>query len=163
VSGLRLDVVVPEDEPVIIFRRAFKAPAPLVFDAWTDPVHLRKWRGPRGFEMVSCEVDLRPGGGYRFTHRSPDGGLHVFHGRYREVERPDRLVSTFAYGSVPDTEGLDEVTFEEDDDGVTLVTGRSAFPTFQVREWYVAGNAKRGIAESQERLSDLLATLLSFK
>jgi uncharacterized protein YndB with AHSA1/START domain len=160
VSGPRLEVMVPDDEPAIVFRRVFKAPAGLVFDAWTDPGHLRNWRGPRGFELVGCEVDLRVGGGYRFTHRAPDGREHVFYGQYRQIERPSRLVSTFAYEGAPGAEVLDEVTFEEDD-GITLVTGRSTFPTFQARELYLAGGAERGLAESHERLDDLLATLMS--
>ena len=159
-SGPRLEVMVPDDEPAIVFRRAFKAPAGLVFDAWTDPGHLRHWRGPRGFELVGCEVDLRVGGSYRFTHRAPDGGEHVFYGQYRQIERPSRLVSTFAYEGAPGAEALDEVTFEEVD-GMTLVTGRSTFPTFQARELYLAGGAERGLAESHERLDDLLVTLLS--
>jgi uncharacterized protein YndB with AHSA1/START domain len=152
--------MVPDDQPVIIFRRAFKAPARLVFDAWTDPGHLRHWRGPRGFELAGCEVDLRVGGGYRFTHRAPDGSQHVFFGRYREIDRPTRLVSTFAYEGAPGAEVLDEVTFHEDG-GMTLVTGRSTFPTFQARDLYLAGGAEQGLAESHERLDDLLVTLLS--
>lgn len=158
-TGPRLEITVPDDEPVIVFRRAFKASARLVFDAWTDPVHLRHWRGPRGFELVRCEVDLRVGGSYRFTHRAPDGTEYVFYGRYREIERPSRLVSTFAYEGAPDAEGLDEVTFDEDG-GITLVTGRSVFPTFQAREVFtVGGAAERGLTESHDRLDDLLATL----
>jgi hypothetical protein len=107
VTGPRLELMAPSHEPVIIFRRAFEAPA---------------W-------LVSCEVDLRVGGGYRFVHRAPDGSQHVFYGRYLEIERPTRLVSTFAYEAAPETEALDEVTFDQDG-GTTLVTGRSVFPTF---------------------------------
>ena len=155
-----MEFLAPHDEPVIIFRRAFNAPARLVFAAWTEPEHLRHWRGPRGFELVACEVDLRVGGGYRFVHRAPDGSRHVFYGRYLEIERPSRLVSTFAYEAVPETEALDEVTFDEGR-GTTLVTGRSAFPTFQARDLYLSGGAERGLAESHDRLDELLGTLVS--
>ena len=155
-----MELLAPQDEPVIIFRRAFRAPARLVFEAWTEPEHLRHWRGPRGFELVACEVDLRVGGGYRFVHRAPDGSRHVFHGRYLEIERPSRLVSTFAYEAAPDTEVLDEVTFDEDG-GTTLVTGRSAFPTVQARDLYLAGGAERGLAGSHGRLDELLRALVS--
>jgi uncharacterized protein YndB with AHSA1/START domain len=160
VSGPRLDVHAPEDVPVIVFRRAFKAPASLVFEAWTEPAHLRHWRGPRGFELVACEVDLRVGGRYRFVQRAPDGSQHVFYGQYREIDRPSRLVSTFAYEAAPGTEALDEVTFEENG-GTTLVTGRSTFPTFQARDLYLAGGAERGLAECHELLDELLGALLS--
>jgi uncharacterized protein YndB with AHSA1/START domain len=100
------------------------------------------------------------GGGYRFVHRAPDGSQHVFCGQYREIERPSRLVSTFTYEAAPETEVLDEVTFEEDD-GATLVTGRSTFPTFEARDLYLAGGAERGLAECHELLDELLSTLLS--
>jgi uncharacterized protein YndB with AHSA1/START domain len=160
VSSQRLNVLAPQDQPVIIFRRHFHAPARLVFEAWTEPEHLRHWRGPHGFELVACEVDLRVGGGYRFVHRAPDGRLHVFSGQYREIERPSRLVSTFVYEAAPATEALDEVTFEENA-GATMVTGRSTFPTFEARDLYLAGGAERGLAECHARLDELLSTLPS--
>jgi uncharacterized protein YndB with AHSA1/START domain len=158
VSGLRLELMAPRDEPVLVFRRAFRAPTRLVFETWTEPVHLRHWRVPRGFELVVCEVDLRVGGGYRLVHRAPDGSQHAFTGRYREIERPRLLVSTFTYEAAPDTEVLDEVTFE-DARGTTLVTGRTVFPTFQARELYAAAGAERGLAQCHERLDELLTTL----
>jgi uncharacterized protein YndB with AHSA1/START domain len=155
----RVEFLAPHDEPVIVFRRAFRAPAPLVFATWTEPEHLRRWRGPRGFELVACEVDLRVGGAYRFVHRAPDGSRHVFYGQYLEIERPTRLVSTFVYEAAPETKAVDEVTFEEDR-GTTVVTGRSAFPTFKARDLYLAGGAERGLAESHDRLDELLGVLV---
>jgi uncharacterized protein YndB with AHSA1/START domain len=153
-----MEFIAPHDEPVIVFRRAFNAPARLVFAAWTEPEHLRHWRGPRGFELVACEVDLRVGGSYRFVHRAPDGSRHVFHGRHLEIERPSRLVSTFIYEGAPEIEALDEVTFDEDG-GTTRVTGRSAFPTFRARDLYLFGGAERGLADAHNRLDALLGTL----
>jgi uncharacterized protein YndB with AHSA1/START domain len=159
-SGPRLEVIAPHDEPVIVFRRVFRAPARLVFAAWTEPEHLRRWRAPHGFELVVCEVHLRVGGGYRFVYRAPDGSQHAFYGRYQEIERPSRLVSTFTYEAAPDTEALDEVTFQ-DTGGTTLVTGRSVFPSFEARELYAAAGAERGLAQCHERLDELLAALAS--
>jgi uncharacterized protein YndB with AHSA1/START domain len=158
VSRPRLDVIAPPGEPVIVFRRAFRAPARLVFSAWTEPAHLRHWRAPRGFELVVCEVDLRAGGSYYFVHRAPDGSQHAFHGRYLQIERPSRLVSTFSYEAAPDTEMLDEVTFTGNG-GTTLVTGRTVFPTFEARELYAAAGAERGLAECHGRLDELLRAL----
>jgi uncharacterized protein YndB with AHSA1/START domain len=82
----------------------------------------------------------------------------VFHGRYLEIERPSRLVSTFVYEGAPETEALDEVTFDEDG-ATTRVTGRSAFPTFQARDLYLSGGAERGLADAHNRLDALLGTL----
>jgi uncharacterized protein YndB with AHSA1/START domain len=159
VSSPRLDLMAPHDEPVILFRRVFLAPARLVFSAWTEPAHLRQWRGPHGYELVVCEVDLRVGGSYYFVHRAPDGSQHGFRGRYLEIERPRRIVSTFTYQAAPETEVLDEVTFDDNDGGTTLVTGRTVFPTFEARELYAAAGAERGLAECHERLDELLTAL----
>ena len=68
---------------------------------WTEPEHLRHWWGPRQFELVVCESDPRAGGRYRFVQRAPDGQEHTFHGTYREVDRPRRLVRTFVYAGAP--------------------------------------------------------------
>jgi uncharacterized protein YndB with AHSA1/START domain len=160
VSRPLLEVIAPQDEPVIIVRRCFQAPASLVFRAWTEPEHLRHWRVPDGFEVAVYEVDLRVGGSYRFVHRAPDGSEYAFCGRYLRIDRPHRLVSTFRYEGAPDAEALDEVTFEETH-GATLVTGRSVFPTLQARELYAAAGAERGLAECHEHLDALLAALTS--
>jgi uncharacterized protein YndB with AHSA1/START domain len=160
VTSPRLDLIAPDSEPVLIFRRVFQAPPSLVFAAWTEPEHLRQWRVPRGFELVVCDVDLRVGGGFRFVHRAPDGSLHGFRGRYRQIERPGRLVSTFSYEAAPATEMLDEVTFTGNG-GTTLVTGRTTFPSFEARELYAAAGAERGLAECHDRLDELLTGLAS--
>jgi uncharacterized protein YndB with AHSA1/START domain len=116
--------------------------------------------GERGFELVVCDVDLRAGGGYRFVHRAPDGSQHAFRGRHRGIEPPSRLVSTFTCEAAPETGALGEVTFE-DNGGTTLVTGRTAFPTFQARELYAAAGAGRGLAQCHGRLDELLGALAS--
>src|ERR1035437_2078463 len=79
-------------------------------------------------------------------------------GRSRQIVRPGRLVSTFTYETAPETEVLDEVTFE-DNGGTTLVTGRTTFPTFQARELYAAAGAERGLARCHDPLDELLTPL----
>jgi uncharacterized protein YndB with AHSA1/START domain len=156
VSRQRLQLIAPPDQPVLVFRREFAAPATLLFRAWTEPEHLRHWRVPHGFELVTCEVDLRVGGAYRFVQQAPDGSRHAFRGRYRQIERPARLVSVFSYEAAPETEILDEVTFE-DTGGRTLVTGRTTFPSYAAREFYAAAGAEHGLAQCHQRLDQLLA------
>lgn len=158
-SPVRLEAFsAPDDEPVIVFHRTFEAPSSLVFDAWTRPEHLRHWRGPLGFELVGCEVDLRVGGGYRFVHRDPDGGRHVFRGRYLEIEPPSRLASTFVLESEPGIEVLDEVRFAQDG-ATTMAIGRSTFPTFAARDFYLATGARQGLTRCHDQLDELLHAL----
>ena len=118
-SSRKLEVIADPDKPTIVTRRTFDAPRALVFDAWTKPELMKRWLGPRALEMVLCEVDLRVGGGYRYVHRAPDGQEFGFHGTYREIARPDRLVSTFVFELFPDAEAVDTLELEERDGKTT--------------------------------------------
>jgi len=96
--------------------RAVPAPRDAVFRAWTDPEALRRWWAPaEGMSLPAAEVDLRPGGRYRFTMRNAKGEEFHLTGVYREVRPPERLVYTWRW------EGT-----ERDGDGETLVVVESA-------------------------------------
>ena len=73
------------------------APRALVFQAWTDPEQIARWWGPKGFITVDYDMDVRPGGAYRFRMRSPEGTDHRKRGVYREIVAPERIVFTFAW------------------------------------------------------------------
>ena len=84
----------------IVATRIVEAPAELVFDAWTSPEHVTRWMlGPDGWTMPVCEIDLRPGGAWRFVWRGPDGSELAMEGEYREVVRPERIVNTESWGA----------------------------------------------------------------
>lgn len=93
-------VILPSDTELLI-TRVFDAPAELVFKAYTTPELVRRWWGFETSERLVCEIDLRVGGTWRFVTRERDMEVG-FHGEYREVERPHRLVSTEAYEGIPD-------------------------------------------------------------
>ena len=57
----------------VVISRVFDAPRDLVFEVWTKAEHFGRWFGPHGAEIVSCELDARPGGIIRFGHRLPEG------------------------------------------------------------------------------------------
>ena len=71
--------------------RLIQADPATVFDAWTQPEHLKKWSAPEGLNVDAVEVDLRVGGRYLIRMESPDGGHHNAVGEYREIDRPNRL------------------------------------------------------------------------
>src|SRR5947199_9939651 len=83
-------------EREIVMTRSFHAPRHLVFDAFTKPELLKRWLlGADGWSMVVCDVDLKVGGKYRWVWRHDQRGDEMgMGGTYREIARPDRLVST---------------------------------------------------------------------
>ncbi len=76
----------------ILATRVFDAPRDLVFKMWTDPNHIVKWWGPRGFTTTIHEMDVRPGGVWRFVMHSPDGVDYQNKNVYVDVVEPERLV-----------------------------------------------------------------------
>jgi uncharacterized protein YndB with AHSA1/START domain len=110
-SGAAL-VTLPADTQILITRE-FGAPRHLVFLAWTTPELIRRWwSGGRG-EVTSVEVDLRPGGRWRYVLAAQDGTEAAFHGEYREVVPDERIVSTEVYEGLPDAEAVTTLTLAE--------------------------------------------------
>jgi len=154
----KLEVIAPADEPIIITRRFFKATPALLFKMWTTPEHMKQWLGPRDLQMISCEVDLRVGGGYRYVHRAPDGTDYGFHGKYLEIDEPHRMVCTFVFEMFPQAEAVDTLTLEARDGG-TLVTTHSRHSSIEARNGHLNGGMEKGMSEGYERLDALVADL----
>jgi uncharacterized protein YndB with AHSA1/START domain len=71
--------------------RMFAAPREQIFEAWTRPEHVTCWWDPSGHPLAECEIDLRPGGTFRFVSRDAPAAQQ-FGGVYREIAPPDYLV-----------------------------------------------------------------------
>lgn len=95
-SDPELVLTLPSEREIAFTRICAAAPA-RVFAAWTTPDDLREWWGCAGSRLTVCEVDLRPGGGWRFVMRMPDGSDHPFKGVYRGIVLARRLVYTECY------------------------------------------------------------------
>ena len=76
----------------IVSTRVFEAPRETVFRAWTDPDHLARWWGPKGFTNTLQEFDSRPGGIWRFVMHGPDGKAYKNKSVFIEVVKPERIV-----------------------------------------------------------------------
>ena len=102
---------------VLVITRIFDAPRELVFKAWTDPEHLVRWMGPRGFRSTVLRSELRPGGAYRIHMLGPEGDDHWTQGVFREIVEPERLVMAGSWadaqGNPTSPETLLTITFEE--------------------------------------------------
>jgi uncharacterized protein YndB with AHSA1/START domain len=78
----------------ILVTRVFDADPALVFRMWTEPEHMARWWGPKGFTNPVCDLDVRPGGAIRIHMRAPSGLVYPLTGTFREVVPPERLVFT---------------------------------------------------------------------
>jgi len=77
-----------------LITRILHAARALVWQAWTDPHHMKRWWGPHGFEIPECEMDVRVGGSYRIVMRSVDEVDYPVTGEFREVKPIEHLVMT---------------------------------------------------------------------
>ena len=121
------EVTTPSEREIRL-TRLFDAPRELVFDAMTTPEHVRQWWGclGEGYSVPVCEIDLRPGGAWRFVNRHPKGEA-AFHGEYREITKPSRLVFTEIFEEYPDTVSV--MTTDFVDEGNTRKTVTVEYPS----------------------------------
>ncbi len=142
----------------VLATRDFHAPRALVFEAMTRPEHLMRWWGPRSIPLVEIQMDLRPGGRYRFVSRATDGTIHPFSGEFLEIEPPARLVMTQVYDVPPANEHqLVSTIALEEQDGITHLTARSVFDAKEALDGYIASGMEWGMTETYERLDALVA------
>ena len=135
--------------------RLFDAPRHLVFEAMTRPEHIKRWWGRLGdgYSVPVCEVDLRPGGAWKFVNRHPNGEA-VFYGVYREIAPPDRVVFTEIYAPFPDAESVVDARFT-DENGKTRLTVKVEYPSLDVRDAVMKSGMDKGAAISYDRLEEV--------
>jgi uncharacterized protein YndB with AHSA1/START domain len=148
--------VTTPSEREIVLSREFHAPRDLVFEALTTPELLLRWYGARGWNLVTCEVDLRAGGAYRFVSAGPDGARMVQSGVYTEILPAERLACTevFEDQSYPGETLITHRLTEHD--GVTTLTSVLLYATRQGRDRVLAYPMARGVGESYDRLDAIL-------
>jgi uncharacterized protein YndB with AHSA1/START domain len=143
-------------ERELVVTRSFDAPVAMVFDAWTRPELFKLWWAPRssGVPLLSCEMDVRAGGGYGVTFGHDAANAMTFFGRYLEVSRPSRLVWT---NDESEAGAVTTVTFEEEDGGTRLVL-RELYPSKEALDEAFVG-MEDAMPEQFEQLDELLVTL----
>lgn len=148
----------PSDREIVL-TRLFDAPRDLLWEAMTKPEHVRRWWGNLGdgYSVPVCEIDLRVGGRWRFVNRHPQGDAG-FHGEYREIAKPDRIVFTEIFEPFPDVESIVTSVFTEEG-GKTRTTVTCVYPSKDVRDSVIASGMSRGAGISYDRLEDLVQEL----
>jgi len=126
---------------VLVLRRLIDAPRDLVFEVWSDPLHVAEWWRPAGYTTPVFEMDFRVGGGFRYCIRKAgrDGWAR---GVYRDIVPPSRLAFTFQWQSgdvAHDAETLVTVTFEVREGGTLLTFRQEPFSTSESRHGHGVG------------------------
>jgi uncharacterized protein (TIGR03086 family) len=147
----------PIGDRTIRIVRSFRAPRQLVFDAHTKPELVPRWMGPADWPFTACEIDLRPGGAFRYEMRGPGGEEMVIRGTYDAVDPPSRLVATVTFdddwtgGATVNTTIFDEVA------GITTVTVLIDHVSREARDGALATPMAEGMEAGFRRLDELAA------
>jgi uncharacterized protein YndB with AHSA1/START domain len=143
-----------EADREITATRLIDAPRDLVFQMWIDPEHVGNWWGPRGFTVTTYEIDVRPGGVWRFVMHGPDGTDYQNKIVYVEIDRPEKLV----YDHVSGPHFQATVRFAEES-GKTRVSVRMLFESAKLRDQVAREfGAVEGLSQHLERLAEQVAT-----
>jgi len=139
--------------------RLFNAPRHLVWEAMSKPEHIKRWWGRlgEGYSVPVCEVDLRPGGKWRFVNRHPKGEAE-FYGEYREIVPPERVVFTEIFAPFPDSGSHVTAVLTEENDK-TRLTVRAEYPSLEVRDMVIGTGMAKGAAASYDRLEEVASEL----
>jgi uncharacterized protein YndB with AHSA1/START domain len=116
--------------------RLIAAPPERVFALWTEPEQLIKWWGPEGFDVPEHDMDVRPGGRWRTTMRSPDGNRFTVSGVYRSIDKPRRVVFTWGWDDEHGMRGHETevtVTFEAAPGGTRMRLTQQTFESAESR------------------------------
>ena len=145
-----------KSERELVVTRTFNGPARIVFEAWTQPELLKRWWVPKsiGITLLSCELDIRVGGGYRLVFAGNPEPI-AFFGTYLEVTPHSRL--SWSNDESPDG-AVTTVTFEESG-GKTRVVVHDLYPSKESLDAAIASESTGGFPEQFEQLDELLVTL----
>lgn len=142
----------------LTYERTFDAPRDLVWRAMTDPAWIPRWWGPHGTTTTVVEMDVRPGGAWRYVSAAPDREDVAFYGEYLEITPIDGYRWSFMF----DVEGVGPMggpeTFRlEDAAGKTRVTVTSEMGSAEAIDGALATGMVKGAIETWDRLDAALA------
>jgi uncharacterized protein YndB with AHSA1/START domain len=142
----------------LVFERTFNAPREKVWKAFTDPEIVPRWWGPHGTTTTVEEMDVRPGGRWRYNSSAPDREDVTFYGEYLEITPPAGFKWTFMFDieGVGPQGGPETHTFEEIG-GRTTVRSVGHMGSPEVIEGALATGMAKGAIETWDRLEALLA------
>jgi len=150
-------VTLPTDTKILITRE-FDAPRHLVYRAYTTPELIMRWWGGERGEVTSAEVDLRPGGTWRYVMIANAGFEVAFHGEYVEIVPGERIVTTDVFEGMPDAAAVTTTTFAEKD-GRTTLSILVEHSSQQYRDAHINSGMEGGMQESMNKLEQVARSL----
>lgn len=152
--------VEPAEEREVVITRVFKAPARLLFEAYSNPEHVKRWFGPRGWPLTRCEMDFRVGGHFRFEMTGPNGeSSGIFGGQYLEIEPYRKIVYDNGFEAPGAERMIVTYTYDEHDDGTTTFTMRTLFGSIAMKNLHVGMGHIEGTNSGLDQLEELAAEL----
>jgi len=154
-----MDVTTPNDREILL-TRAFNAPRRLVFEAMTRPELVQRWLlGPPGWSMPVCDIDLAVDGAFRYIWRSDENGAEFgFHGVYREIAPPERIVHTERPIGDETSEGALVTWSLTEKHGRTTLACTMRLANREARDAVLATGMADGVAMSYDRLAEIVET-----
>jgi uncharacterized protein YndB with AHSA1/START domain len=153
VSNRQTKIADTTDREFVVTRR-FDAPRDLVFAAWTDPEQVGLWWNPKGTTLTTDEIDVRPGGVWRFTTQGADGRSFRHRIVYVEIVKPEQIV--YKYDDESGAPPVETIVKFADEGGGTRVTMRGIFVSVDV--WNtVKAYAAYGANAALDRLDEFLS------
>ncbi|MFB5678178.1 SRPBCC domain-containing protein [Paenibacillus terreus] len=155
----------------IIAERIFNAPRELVFRAFTEAEHLKKWWGPRGWELTVCNIDFRPGGIWHYCMKCMDENQGDFYGfeswakaLFSEIVDGEKIVYTDyfsdAEGNTADNMPSSEITLTFiEQDGKTKVVNRAVYPSADAVKTVIEMGMQQGFTETWDRLAEYVESV----
>ena len=142
----------------LVITHRYDAPVNLVYQLYSDPREIPNWWGPRNLTTTVDRMDVRPGGRWRYIQRDPQGNLFAFNGVYHTVVPNKLIISTFEWEGMKDHVTLVTTRFEEQA-GQTVVTQQEVFQSVMDRDGMIQADMEKGLIESDERFSEILARM----
>jgi uncharacterized protein YndB with AHSA1/START domain len=138
----------------IVLGRVIDAPRSLVYAAWADPDQIQQWFGPEGVAIETKEIDLKPGGVWRFDMVAPDGTRYTNRMVFLRMEAPAFIEVEHGSDQENDPGRFRMlVTFDEQSDGKTVLTLRQMHPSRERREWAIGFGAVEYGGQTLEKLA----------
>ena len=157
--GSTATTTIYSEDDELVFERRFGAPRSLVWRAFTDPDLVPRWWGKHGSQTEVVEMDVRPGGTWRYRSSAPDREDVEFYGEYLEIVEPERITWTFMFDveGVGPQGGPETLTLEDLGDGRTRMRAVSHMGSEEAIDAALETGMTQGAIETWDRLEELLA------